>query len=146
MFKTNLVGSANDIGFGDAWEGVSQSCDAGDTWLSRLAPGYPGDLDAFRFRAKAGQTLSLHATARELKPFIADGVPGWFEAMITLADPDGNEIFFDTNETEIGPEYIRNRSLEVLRGAAQELALLGADPKLQTALEDLVISPYVDGA
>jgi len=35
-----------DIGFGDAWEGVSQSCDAGDTWLSRLAPGYPGDLNA----------------------------------------------------------------------------------------------------
>jgi uncharacterized protein YjbI with pentapeptide repeats len=30
-----------DIGFGDAWEGVSQSCDAGDTWLSRLAPGHP---------------------------------------------------------------------------------------------------------
>ncbi len=26
---------------GDAWEGVSQSCDAGDTWLSRLAPGHP---------------------------------------------------------------------------------------------------------
>lgn len=34
-----------DIGFGDAWQGVSQSCDAGDTWLSRLAPGYPGDLN-----------------------------------------------------------------------------------------------------
>jgi len=31
---------------GDAWEGVSQSCDAGDSWLSRLAPGHPGDLDA----------------------------------------------------------------------------------------------------
>ena len=35
-----------DIGFGDAWQGVSQSCDAGDTWLSRLAPGYPGDTNA----------------------------------------------------------------------------------------------------
>ena len=35
-----------DIGFGDSWQGVSQSCDAGDTWRSRLAPGYPGDLDA----------------------------------------------------------------------------------------------------
>jgi uncharacterized protein YjbI with pentapeptide repeats len=31
---------------GDAWEGVSQSCDAGDSWLSRLAPGHPGDTDA----------------------------------------------------------------------------------------------------
>ena len=35
-----------DIGFGDSWQGVSQSCDAGDTWRSRLAPGYPGDFDA----------------------------------------------------------------------------------------------------
>jgi len=34
-----------DIGFGDSWQGISQSCDAGDTWLSRLAPGYPGDLN-----------------------------------------------------------------------------------------------------
>ena len=26
--------------FGDSWQGVSQSCDAGDTWRSRLAPGH----------------------------------------------------------------------------------------------------------
>jgi uncharacterized protein YjbI with pentapeptide repeats len=41
-----------DIGFGDSWQGVSQSCDAGDTWRSRLAPGYPGDLDAENIPAK----------------------------------------------------------------------------------------------
>ncbi len=35
-----------DIGFGDSWQGVSQSCDLGDTWRSRLAPGHPGDKDA----------------------------------------------------------------------------------------------------
>ena len=33
---------------GDAWEGVSQSCDAGNTWRSRLAPGHalhPSPID-----------------------------------------------------------------------------------------------------
>jgi len=45
-------GVDRDIGFGDAWEGVSQSCDAGDTWRSRLAPGYPGDLNAVQIPAE----------------------------------------------------------------------------------------------
>jgi hypothetical protein len=27
--------------FGDAWQGVSQSCDAGNSWLSRAAPNHP---------------------------------------------------------------------------------------------------------
>ena len=31
---------------GDAWQGVSQSCDAGNSWLSRVAPGSPADLVA----------------------------------------------------------------------------------------------------
>ncbi len=35
-----------DAPIGDSWQGVSQSCDAGNTWRSRLAPGFPGDLDA----------------------------------------------------------------------------------------------------
>jgi uncharacterized protein YjbI with pentapeptide repeats len=32
-----------DFPVGDSWQGVSQSCDAGATWRSRLAPGHPGD-------------------------------------------------------------------------------------------------------
>lgn len=31
---------------GDAWQGVSMSCDAGATWLSRIAPGSGADLRA----------------------------------------------------------------------------------------------------
>ncbi len=31
---------------GDSWLGVSQSCDAGATWRSRIMPGHPGDTDA----------------------------------------------------------------------------------------------------
>ena len=33
-----------DFPVGDSWQGVSQSCDAGATWRSRLAPGHPGDI------------------------------------------------------------------------------------------------------
>ena len=35
-----------DSPIGDSWLGVSQSCDAGATWRSRIMPGHPGDLDA----------------------------------------------------------------------------------------------------
>ena len=55
---------------------------------------YPGDVDIYRFRAREGQTVSLHAAARELKPFLADGVPGWFEAMLALYGGDGKEITY----------------------------------------------------
>ena len=34
-----------DLGF-DAWQGVSQSCDDGASWLSRIAPGSPIDIVA----------------------------------------------------------------------------------------------------
>ena len=30
--------------FGDGWQGVSQSCDAGYSWLSRVAPGHPNHV------------------------------------------------------------------------------------------------------
>ena len=59
-------------------------------------------------------------------------------------DPDGNEIFFDTNKNEIGPEYIRKRSLEILRGAAMELERIQADPEVLATLRDQVIGAYAD--
>ena len=64
---------------------------------------YPGDVDKYRFHAKQGQTLSLHAAARELKPFLADGVPGWFDAVITLYDPDGKELAY-SDCTDFDPD------------------------------------------
>jgi hypothetical protein len=52
----------------------------------------PGDEDTFRFEAKAGQTLLLQAEARTLIPYLADAVPGWFQAVLTLYDGQGREI------------------------------------------------------
>jgi hypothetical protein len=54
----------------------------------------PGDVDRFRIRAKQGQQLVFHAAARSLIPYLADAVPGWFQAVLTLYDEQGTEIAF----------------------------------------------------
>ncbi len=54
----------------------------------------PGDIDRFRFRAKRGQQLVMQVNARRLIPYLADAVPGWFQATLTLYDAKGNEVAF----------------------------------------------------
>lgn len=54
----------------------------------------PGDIDIFRFRATEGQRLVIDAHARRLIPFLADAVPGWFQAVLTLYDETGREVAF----------------------------------------------------
>jgi hypothetical protein len=55
----------------------------------------PGDIDRFRFRAEAGQQLVIETSARSLIPYLADAVPGWFQAVVTLYNAAGTEIAFD---------------------------------------------------
>jgi hypothetical protein len=55
----------------------------------------PGDVDRFRFRAQAGQKLVIETQARSLIPYLADAVPGWFQAVTTLYDANGKEAAFD---------------------------------------------------
>jgi hypothetical protein len=50
------------------------------------------DVDRFRFRAKKGQTVVVAAEARRLIPYIADAVPGWFQAVVAIRDAKGREI------------------------------------------------------
>jgi len=52
----------------------------------------PGGVDRYRFTAKAGQQLVIITSARALIPYLADAVPGWFEATLTVFDPDGKEL------------------------------------------------------
>jgi len=54
----------------------------------------PGDVDRFRFRARRGQKLVIETHARSLIPYLADAVPGWFQATLTLYDANGNEKAF----------------------------------------------------
>ncbi len=54
----------------------------------------PGDVDRVRIRARKGQRLVFDAHARRLIPFLADAVPGWFQATLTLYDDQGREVAF----------------------------------------------------
>jgi hypothetical protein len=54
----------------------------------------PGDVDRFRFRARRGEHLVIEAQARRLIPYLADAVPGWFQATVALYDAKGNEAAF----------------------------------------------------
>jgi len=54
----------------------------------------PGDVDRFRFRAQKGARLVAVVSARELIPYLADAVPGWFQAVFTLYDVHGNEVAY----------------------------------------------------
>ena len=54
----------------------------------------PGDVDHFRLELKKGARLVMAASARELIPYIADAVPGWFQATLALYDSAGNEVAY----------------------------------------------------
>ena len=46
----------------------------------------PGEVDRFSFTARKGARLVIAADARELMPYLADAVPGWFQAVLALYD------------------------------------------------------------
>jgi hypothetical protein len=52
----------------------------------------PGGVDRYRFQARKGLQLVVVAKARELIPYLADAVPGWFQAALALYDAKGNEL------------------------------------------------------
>lgn len=55
---------------------------------------FPGDVDRFAFEATQGTKLVAQCAARELIPYLADAVPGWFQAVLHLYDDQGKEVAF----------------------------------------------------
>ncbi|MBI4625369.1 MAG: PPC domain-containing protein, partial [Verrucomicrobia bacterium] len=55
----------------------------------------PGETDRFQFSARQGQRLTVSASARALIPYLADAVPGWFQATLALYDGKGREVAYD---------------------------------------------------
>jgi hypothetical protein len=53
-----------------------------------------GEINRYRFQAHRGQRLVIAAQARELIPFIADAVPGWFQPVMALYDAAGKEVAY----------------------------------------------------
>ncbi len=65
----------------------------------------PGDVDRFRFAARKRQKLVLEAQARRLIPYLADAVPGWFQATLALFDAKGREVAF-TDDYRFNPDPV----------------------------------------
>ena len=55
----------------------------------------PGGVDRYRFQARARQQLVAAVSAQKLIPYLADAVPGWFQATLALYDANGNELAYD---------------------------------------------------
>lgn len=55
----------------------------------------PGEIDRYRFTARAGQRLTLVTQARALLPYLADAVPGWFQATLAVFDSAGREVAYE---------------------------------------------------
>ncbi|MCB1226601.1 MAG: hypothetical protein KDK99_12375 [Verrucomicrobiales bacterium] len=54
----------------------------------------PGEVDEWHFEAKEGDQLVVSAAARGLIPYLADAVPGWFQAVVSLHNEAGEELAF----------------------------------------------------
>ena len=53
-----------------------------------------GDRDYFQFHARAGETIVCQVDARSLLPYIADAVPGWFDAVLAVYDASGKQLAY----------------------------------------------------
>ena len=54
----------------------------------------PGDIDRFALKLAKGQRIVMAVSARELIPYLADAVPGWFQATLALYDDQGKEVAY----------------------------------------------------
>jgi hypothetical protein len=53
-----------------------------------------GEVNRYRFAARKGQQLVITTQARQLIPYVADAVPGWFQPVLTLYDAHGKEVAY----------------------------------------------------
>jgi hypothetical protein len=65
----------------------------------------PGEVDSIRFSATKGQKIVIAASARALIPYLADAVPGWFQATLALYDSKGHELAYD-DRFEFNPDPV----------------------------------------
>ncbi len=55
---------------------------------------FPGEEDLFSIHARKDDRLVVSVQARNLIPYLADAVPGWFQAVVSLTNPDGYEVAY----------------------------------------------------
>lgn len=54
-----------------------------------------GEINRYRFHASKGQRLIISVKARDLVPYVPDGVPGWLQAVLRLYDAHGKEVAYN---------------------------------------------------
>lgn len=54
----------------------------------------PGKVNRFTLKMYKGQNIVILAQARKLLPYLADGVPGWFQAVVCLYDENWKELAY----------------------------------------------------
>lgn len=54
----------------------------------------PGGVDYFKFEGREGETIVASVKARQLVPYIADAVPGWFQPVLRIVDSRGREVAY----------------------------------------------------
>ncbi len=54
-----------------------------------------GEINRYRFHADKGARLVITTLARQLVPYLADAVPGWFQPVLTLRSAEGKEMAFN---------------------------------------------------
>ena len=54
----------------------------------------PGGVDYFKFKGQAGETIVASVKARQLVPYIADAVPGWFQPVLKIVNSQGREVAY----------------------------------------------------
>ena len=54
----------------------------------------PGGIDYFKFAGNKGETIVASVKGRQLVPYIADAVPGWFQPVIKIMDSKGKEVAY----------------------------------------------------
>jgi hypothetical protein len=54
-----------------------------------------GEVNRYRFEARKGQRLVISTLGRQLIPYIADAVPGWFQPVLALYDANRKEVAYD---------------------------------------------------
>jgi len=56
---------------------------------------FSGEMHQYKFQAKKDQHIVISARGRELIPYIADAVPGWFQPVLALHDSKGKELSYN---------------------------------------------------
>ncbi len=67
----------------------------------------PGEVDRWRFKAKAGSNLTLSLMGRSLVPYMGDAVPGWFQPVISICDTSGKELAY-ADDNLFDPDPVLN--------------------------------------